>query len=82
MTAHARVAQLVELHVANVVVGGSSPVSRSQKKEAEIFSLFFLVNFNYLLVPFDFILFSFLFFFRHVIFYYERNLRSILDFFI
>ena len=28
----ARVAQLVELHVANVVVAGSSPVSRSNKR--------------------------------------------------
>ena len=29
---YARVAQLVELHVANVVVAGSSPVSRSKKR--------------------------------------------------
>ena len=29
----ARVAQLVELHVANVVVAGSSPVSRSKDGE-------------------------------------------------
>jgi hypothetical protein len=28
----ARVAQLVEPHVANVIVAGSSPVSRSEKK--------------------------------------------------